>query len=47
MPRKEKYRASSHWLKQWLIEVVNMNMLFCWKNNDWTTKNGTVTLVLA
>jgi hypothetical protein len=24
MPRKKKY-----WLKQWLIEVVNIHMLFC------------------
>jgi hypothetical protein len=29
MPRKKKYRASSYWLKQWLIEVVNIHMLFC------------------
>jgi len=47
MPIKKKYRVSSHWLKQWLIEVVNMNMLFCRKNNEWTSKTGTITLVLA
>jgi hypothetical protein len=29
MPRKKKYRASSLWLKQWLIEAVNVHMLFC------------------
>jgi hypothetical protein len=47
IPRKKKCRATCHWLKQWLIEVVNMNMLFCWKNDDWTTKNGRITLILA